>query len=209
MNALLENDPTGVEARSQQSGSHNITRLPDSCLISRVRGEPINARALDELLDRHWKPLVARCRLLTRNSKDASALAQAACVRLLQRRKHLHDEDDFRAHLIASALAIWRLRHSLPSPAPSALKRRVSEAESGAFSNVNAFQLSEAADLALRQLTAFHLDIVLSLFVDGESKTDVALRYRLSEQDIEAALNATCTIFEQAFPAWSCSSPAE
>src|SRR3984957_10005624 len=73
---------------------------PDAMLIAEGLRDPPNFQALDVLIARHWKPLFAKCQMMTVNPEQASNLAQAAWQHILQAEHGLQSTTDFRAHLI-------------------------------------------------------------------------------------------------------------
>src|SRR5687768_15153591 len=69
---------------------------PDAWLINGVRREPPDDSALDALVARYWKPLFARCEMLTLDKDSASDLAQETWLRMLRARKTLEPDGNFR-----------------------------------------------------------------------------------------------------------------
>ena len=204
MNLLIENEAKETEALWLRAQGADISRWPDSRLTAAVCGNPLDKTALDALIARHWKGLFARCRMLTPDSRQACNLAKAACVRLLTQRRSLGREGDFGAILIRHALAIWRSQHSLPTGEQGVTGSCIADSDSGSFEGVNDSRLTEETDFALRQLTAFELDVVLSICVDDESTDDVARRYNLPEEKIRAGLERATPVLATSFAAWSC-----
>jgi DNA-directed RNA polymerase specialized sigma24 family protein len=147
--------------------------------------------------------------MLTPDSRQACNLARAACVRLIKQRRSLRREGDFRAVLIQHALAIWRSQHSLPTGEQSVAESGWADSDFASFEGVDNSRLAEETDFALRQLTAFELDVVLSICVDDESTDDVARRYNLPEEKIRAALDKATPVLATSFAAWSCACPSE
>src|ERR1700759_4498815 len=69
----------------------------DAELISLVCIDPPDEEALAILVDRHWAPLFARCKVLTSDTEKARDLAQSAWCRLLRNRGGLKPDGNFLA----------------------------------------------------------------------------------------------------------------
>src|SRR5882762_4335717 len=94
----LENEAFGCD----------VSAWPDTWLIASVRRDPPDIQALDELANRHWKPLFARCQLLAVNHQKAADLAQEAWYRVLRTRHALKPGGNFPAYLTTVATNLWR-----------------------------------------------------------------------------------------------------
>ena len=80
----------------------------DRRLFAKVRGKPRDVHALDVLVERHWKQLFARCRLLTVNPDEALHLAETVWRRFIRTRQTIKPKGNFRAHLFKAAISLWR-----------------------------------------------------------------------------------------------------
>src|SRR6266850_6954228 len=88
--------------------SVDVSLWPDPWLIAAVRRDPPDTEALDELANRYWKPLFARCQLLAVNQQKAADLAQEAWRRVLRSRHALKPDGNFPAYLTTIATNLWR-----------------------------------------------------------------------------------------------------
>jgi DNA-directed RNA polymerase specialized sigma24 family protein len=68
------------------------TGRTDATLLDLVRRDPVDIGALDELIDRYWRRLFARCQLLTQDAELAADLAQETWCRVLRARHDLKTE---------------------------------------------------------------------------------------------------------------------
>ena len=175
----------------------------DARLISAVRRDPPDEAALDALVDRYWKPLFARCQVLTLNRQKASDLAQEAWCRVLRARHSLKPDGNFPAYLRTVATNVWRdSNRSARRAGPLANDRMASldaalpgdEGDTIVLADVvpdlNALQTEERAllkldiDRALEQLTPLLRDVLVARFLTGESCAEIGERYGRTEQTV-------------------------
>jgi hypothetical protein len=57
----------------------DVETWTDAWLVAAIRQDPPDEEALDVIVDRYWKPLFARCQMLTLDGEKARDLAQEAC----------------------------------------------------------------------------------------------------------------------------------
>jgi RNA polymerase sigma factor (sigma-70 family) len=195
-------------------------RWPDAWLVAAVRRDPPDTKALDVLAERHWKPLFARCQLLTLNHQKADDLAQEAWCRVLRARHGLKPDGNFPAYLTTIATNLWRDRYRANRRAGDLAEDRmlaldaplVDGAETvllrDALPDRNALDLQDQAllaldiDKALERLTPQLRDVLVSRFIVGESCAEIGQRYRRTEQTISgwvrAAVREMRLYFEEA-----------
>ena len=180
-----------------------ISEWSDAWLVTAVRRDPPDEKALNVLADRYWKPLFARCQMLTLNREKASDLAQQAWCRVLRARHSLKPDGNFPAYLTTIATNLWRDAHRAELRAgPMAENRLVSldrplGNEDGnavmlgdALPDVNSLDAEEqnglAMDLddALGRLTPLFRDVIVARFVVGESCAEIGKRYNRTEQSV-------------------------
>ena len=186
-----------------RDGAQGVDDREDSWLVDRIRRDPPDPAALDELVSRYWKELHGRCHLLTLNSDKANDLAQDAWCRVLRARHSLKPDGNFPAYLVTIATNLWRdsQRHARRA-GPLADHRLASldaaphdtEAESfvlaDALPDLHASQSEEAArlridiDEALSQLTPLLRDVLVARFIAGESCAEIGQRYSRTEQTV-------------------------
>ena len=179
-----------------RQGVGDATDWPDSWLIAGVRREPVDAHALDALIERHWKPLFAQCQMLTVDPNQASHLAQAAWRRILQARHALPPDADFRSHLILTATNLWREQTQSIRLAKAAAEPRdcrpnaphfVDNGEEVAYTGAvpadlksltaeDRKRLDQEIDAALRQLTPLDREVLLGRYLNGKSCAEIANR---------------------------------
>ena len=181
----------------------DVDAWTDERLISAVRRDPPDEAALDALVDRYWKPLFARCRMLTLNCQKAGDLAQEAWCRVLRARHSLKPDGNFPAYLMTVATNIWRdFNRSARRAGPLANDRLTSldaalpgdEADTIVLADLvpdlNALQSRERAllkldiDRALEQLTPLFRDVLVARFLTGESCAEIGERYGRTEQTV-------------------------
>src|SRR5262245_28511767 len=92
----------------RQSDACDVDEQEDSWLIGRIRRDPPDPDALDELVRRYWKGLYGRCQLLTLNRDQANDLAQDAWCRVLRARHSLKPDGNLPAYLATVATNLWR-----------------------------------------------------------------------------------------------------
>jgi RNA polymerase sigma-70 factor (ECF subfamily) len=181
----------------------------DSSLISRIRRDPPDPAALDELVGRYWKRLFGRCHLLTLNPDKANDLAQDAWCRVLRARHSLKPEGNFPAYLVTVATNLWRdsQRHArragpLAEHRIASLDAPLPEAEGETFVLADALpdwaasQSEEAArlrldiDEALGRLSPMLRDVLVARFIAGESCAEIGRRYGRTEQTVSGWVRA-------------------
>jgi RNA polymerase sigma factor (sigma-70 family) len=197
---------------------------PDTWLVAAVRRDPPDYEALDTLAARHWRPLFARCQILTVNHDKANDLAQEAWCRVLRVRRGLKPGGNFPAYLSTIATNLWRDRNRSAQRAgpladgrllalDAALAGEEDETVSlgDALADLNNLQAQEQAllaldiDGALERLTPQLRDVLVSRFLIGESCAEIGQRYGRTEQTISgwvrAAVREMRSYFEQTTPA--------
>ena len=202
----LENQTTVRRAplheHSGRSGS-NQSAWPDAWLINAVRREPPDEGALNALVDRYWKPLYARCRMLTVDPDTARDLAQESWLRVLRARHSIQPEGHFQAYITTIATNLWRdMNRSAVRAGPMADGRMASldspiagdEGESLPLINLLAdphtlssddqILLEMDVDNALSRLDLRLRDVLISRFVTGESAAEIGQRYGRTEQAV-------------------------
>jgi RNA polymerase sigma-70 factor (ECF subfamily) len=197
----IEND--GINADDWTQVSDEINEWSDAWLVTAVRRDPPDERALNVLAERYWKPLFARCQMLTLSREKASDLAQQAWCRVLRARHSLKPEGNFPAYLTTIATNLWRDAHRADLRAgPMAENRLVSldrplASEEGdavmlgdALPDLNSLNTEEQKDLAmdlddaLGRLTPLLRDVMVARFVVGESCAEIGKRYNRTEQSV-------------------------
>src|SRR5262245_37046661 len=96
------------ESTAAQNDAWSVDEQEDSWLIERIRQDPPDSAALDELVSRYWKELYGRCHVLTLNPDKARDLAQDAWCRVLRARHSLKPDGNFPAYLVTIATNLWR-----------------------------------------------------------------------------------------------------
>ncbi len=190
----------GGEPRFERvsAGQHH----DEAALIEAVRRDPPDAAALQLLVDRHWRALVARCRLLTGSGDDARDLAQESWCRLLRSRHLLRPDGDLGGYLVTIATNLWRddrrSRRRAGAIAPErllSLDAPVAGTDDGASLGASvpsprsegAEQLAALRidiDRALASLAPRHREVLLARYLDGESAAEIGRRFGRSEQTI-------------------------
>lgn len=191
----LDNEVRGAAA--------NKSTWPDAWLINAVRRDPPDEEALNALVDRYWKPLYARCRMLTLDPDGARDLAQESWLRVLKARHSLQPDGHFQAYVITIATNLWRdINRAALRAGPMADNRvasldsasRSDEEESVALGNILAdpHTLSSAdqilleldLDQALSRLEPRLRDVLIARFITGESAAEIGQRYDRTEQAV-------------------------
>lgn len=195
--------------RRRPSNEHSAPReanpstWPDAWLINAVRRDPPDEEALTALVDRYWKPLYARCRLLTVDPDGARDLAQESWLRVLRARHSIEPDGHFQAYVTTIATNLWRdMNRSAVRAGPIADGRMASldssvvadEGESMPLINVLAdphtlssddqILLEMDLDSALSRLEPRLRDVLISRFITGESAAEIGHRYGRTEQAI-------------------------
>jgi RNA polymerase sigma factor (sigma-70 family) len=183
----------------------NITTWLDSWLIAAVRCDPPDAPALDELAARYWKPLFARCQVLTVDREQANDLAQEAWCRVLRARHGLKPEGNFLAYLRTIATNLWRDHYRAEKRAGPMGNHRLVALDAAAAMNdgetvvladtlpdlnsldtVDQTLLALDIDQGLRKLTPLLRDVLTARFLTGESCAEIGRRHGRTEQTISA-----------------------
>jgi RNA polymerase sigma factor (sigma-70 family) len=186
-----------------------ISSWPDAWLIAAVRRDPPDTEALDELAERHWKALFARCQLLTLNFDKANDLGQEAWCRVLRARHSLKPGGNLPAYLATVATNLWRDRHRWARRAgPLADERMLAldaplsdgDGQTVALGDVlpdlNGVQTQEHAmlaldiDQALERLGPQLRDVLVARYIIGESCAEIGRRYGRTEQTISSWVRA-------------------
>ena len=181
----------------------NPSTWPDAWLINAVRREPPDDEALNALVERYWKPLFARCRMLTLDGDHARDLAQETWLRVLKSRHTLEPDGHFQAYVMTIATNVWRDANRASLRAGPMAEGRMASLESSTVSrdeesiplgNVVAdprtlspddqLLLEMDLDRALGLLEPRLRDVVVSRFVVGESAAEIGQRYERTEQAI-------------------------
>jgi RNA polymerase sigma-70 factor (ECF subfamily) len=181
----------------------NQSEWPDAWLINAVRREPPDERALNALVDRYWKPLYARCRMLTVDSETARDLAQESWLRVLRARHSIQPDGHFQAYITTIATNLWRdMNRSAVRAGPmadgrmSSLDSSVSGddgesmplinllADPHTLSSDDQIVLEMDLDAALSRLDLQLRDVLISRFIIGESAAEIGERYGRTEQAV-------------------------
>lgn len=197
--AIKRPQPDDRKARREA----NPSTWPDAWLINAVRRDSPDEDALNALVDRYWKPLYARCRLLTVDPDRARDLAQESWLRVLRARHSIEPDGHFQAYITTIATNLWRdMNRSAVRAGPMADSRMASldspvladEGESMPLVNVVAdphtlssddqIALEMDLDNALNRLELRLRDVLISRFIVGESAAEIGLRYGRTEQAI-------------------------
>jgi RNA polymerase sigma-70 factor (ECF subfamily) len=200
----LENE-TAVKRPPPHAGQRDVkpSTWPDAWLISAIRRDPPDEEALNALVDRYWKKLYARCRMLTVDAESANDLAQESWLRVLRARRSIEPGGNFQAYITAIATNLWRDKNrSAVRAGPVADSRMASldapvaadEGESLPLISVVAdphtlsaddqILLEMDLDNALSRLDPRLRDVLISRFITGESAAEIGQRYGRTEQSI-------------------------
>jgi len=157
----LENE-TAVKRPAPQTAQRDVkpSTWPDAWLISAIRRDPPDEEALNALVDRYWKKLYARCRMLTVDPDSANDLAQESWLRM--------------ASLDAPVAADEG--ESIP------LFNVVADPHT--LSADDQILLEMDLDNALSRLEPRLRDVLISRFITGESAAEIGQRYGRTEQSI-------------------------
>jgi RNA polymerase sigma factor (sigma-70 family) len=178
-----------------------VARRSDARLVNLVRQERVDAAALDELVERHWESLSARCLLLTQNRDQACDLAQETWVRVLQARRQLEPDGNFPGYLRAIATNLWRDWNRLSKRGRGLSARHLHSIDSSSRSDDGEGatlldvlpeprtldaegQAQLAIDRALASLSPRLRDVLVAGFVDGESAASIGQRYCRTQQTV-------------------------
>lgn len=212
-------DPA-VAGSDQWMKLRDNTLWPDAWLVAAVRRDPPDHEALDTLAARHWKPLFARCQILTVNHDKANDLAQEAWCRVLRVRHRLKPGGNFPAYLTTIATNLWRDRNRSARRAGPLADGRLLALDAALtgeedetillgdalpdFNNLHFQQQALLAldiDRALERLTPQLRDVLVARFLIGESCAEIGRRYGRTEQCISGwvrgAVREMRSYFEQ------------
>jgi RNA polymerase sigma-70 factor, ECF subfamily len=181
----------------------NPSSWPDAWLINAVRRDPPDENALNALVDRYWKSLYARCRLLTVDPDSARDLAQESWLRVLRARHSIEPNGHFQAYITTIATNLWRdMNRSAVRAGPIAEGRMASLdssvvaddgdwmplidvlADPHTLSADDQILLEMDLDNALSRLDLRLRDVLISRFITGESAAEIGRRYGRTEQAI-------------------------
>jgi RNA polymerase sigma-70 factor (ECF subfamily) len=198
--AALPLTPPAVAAGSTQS------TWPDAWLINAVRRDPPDEDALSALVDRYWKTVYARCRLMSSDREAASDLAQEAWLRVLRARHSLEPDGNFHGYIITIATNLWRDRNRVAQRAGAAAEGSLASldaaivyegsaggerltlvdviADPRSLSNDDQMLLEMDMDHALERLSPHLRDSLVSRFITGESAAEIGRRYNRTEQTV-------------------------
>ncbi len=177
---------------------------PDAWLINAVRQEPPDESALDALVARYWRPLFARCRMLTLDADAANDLAQESWLRLLRARGSLQPDGNFHAYITTIATNLWRDRNRSARRAGAMSEDRLESLDATDREDGQVLALMDIVtdpdslppdeqlilkldvDNALERLSSHLRDALVSRFVIGESAAEIGRRYDRTEQTISS-----------------------
>jgi RNA polymerase sigma-70 factor (ECF subfamily) len=181
----------------------NPSTWPDAWLINAIRRDQPDEEALSALVNRYWKPLYARCRMLTVDPDGARDLAQESWLRVLRARHSIEPDGHFQAYITTIATNLWRdMNRAAVRAGPMADGRiasldspiRADDGDSIPLINVLAdphtlssddqILLEMDLDNALGRLEARLRDVLVSRFIVGESAAEIGERYGRTEQAI-------------------------
>jgi RNA polymerase sigma factor (sigma-70 family) len=181
----------------------------DEWLLAAVRREPPDDAALDVLVQRHWKVLFGRCRMLTLSHPDAADLAQSTWCRVLQARQRLNPGKCFGAYLAVIATNLWRdslrsalragplaeyrlvsLNRDVPGDDESAATLMDTLPDLPASHERSRRQLAIDIDQALAKLTPRLREVLVARFITGESCAEIGRRHGRTEQTISGWVRA-------------------
>ena len=197
-------EPIAAAGPAPSSGT-----MSDDSLLARFKNNPTDTRAVDGLIQRHWKPLFAQCRMLTSNADEALVLAQTAWKRALQVLPTVSTPDNLRSFLVQIATKLWRsqlqLRQSEDTEAtaqgsvthPETVDGIITISFSAAATDglktsaaTEQLRLKQELDLALNGLAPRERDVILAHYLNGECQADIGRRYNQSEEVVSGWLTA-------------------
>jgi RNA polymerase sigma factor (sigma-70 family) len=197
---LPSHPPSGRDIRRDGSKSG----WPDAWVINAVRRDPPDESALDVLVARYWKPLFARCQMLTLDRETASDLAQESWLRVLRARGMLEPDGNFHAYITTIATNLWRDRNRSARRAGAMSENRIESldasdpehgqslalmdvvADAGKLPLDEQVLLKMDVDSALERLSPHLRDALVSRFIVGESAAEIGHRYDRTEQTISS-----------------------
>ena len=181
----------------------NPSTWPDAWLINAVRRDPPDEAALNALVDRYWKSLYSRCRMLTVDPDSARDLAQESWLRVLRARHSIEPDGHFQAYISAIATNLWRDMNRTAVRAGPIADGRMTSLDSSVVTeggdsipliNVLAdphtlsaddqIVLEMDLDNALSRLEPRLRDVLISRFITGESAAEIGRRYERTEQAV-------------------------
>jgi RNA polymerase sigma factor (sigma-70 family) len=194
-----------LRSREDWAPLQDVTSWSDAWLVAGARQEPADVEALDALVNRYWKVLHGRCRMLTLDSQQASDLAQETWCRVLRARRALRPDGNFPAYLTTIATNLWRDWHrsarragpmaehrmaSLDAPMSTGDGEEMGLAE--LLPDLNALEAGEQAQLkldldeAMSRLAPQLRDVLIARFLNDESAAEIGRREGRTEQTISA-----------------------
>lgn len=181
----------------------NPSTWPDAWLINAVRRDPPDEDALNALVDRYWKPLYARCRLLIVDADRARDLAQESWLRVLRARHSIEPDGHFQAYITTIATNLWHDMNRAAVRAGPIADGRIASldapiladdgdsiplinvlADPHTLSSDDQIVLEMDLDNALSRLNLRLRDVLISRFIVGESAAEIGKRYGRTEQAI-------------------------
>jgi RNA polymerase sigma factor (sigma-70 family) len=176
----------------------------DAWLVAGARQEPADVEALDALVNRYWKVLYGRCRMLTLDSQLASDLAQETWCRVLRARRALRPDGNFPAYLTTIATNLWRDWHRTARRAGPMAEHRMASLDApvagggeemglaDVLPDLNGLQADEQAQLkldlddAMSRLAPQLRDVLIARFLNDDSAAEIGRREGRTEQTISA-----------------------
>jgi len=181
----------------------NPSAWPDAWLINAVRRDPPDEEALNALVDRYWKSLYARCRMLTVDTDSARDLAQESWLRVLRARHSIEPDGHFQAYINTIATNLWRdVNRTAVRAGPIADGRMASLESSVVADDGHSLPLIDVLadphtlsaddqivlemdlDNALSRLEPRLRDVLISRVITGESAAEIGRRYERTEQAV-------------------------
>jgi len=203
---LTEQAPTShasAATAGDRAKFRDVTSWPDARLVAAVQRDPPDEASLDVLVERYWKHLFARCRIMALNSQEAHELARETWCQVLRARHSLRPGGNFLADLTKVATNLWRNAcRSAPQTGPMAENRLSSivagisndDGETAVSGNVlpdlNTLNPAEQTllelriDQALGRLTPLLRDVLVARFLDGQSCAEIGRRYGRTKQTV-------------------------
>lgn len=192
--------------RAVSSADDHVHAWSDARLVDAVRREPTDSAALDALVARYWKPLHARCELLTLDRELARDLAQETWLRVLRARASLQPDSNFSGYLMTIATNLCRDRYRSARRAGPLADARLASLDDSMSGDDDDGPLSEALadpesllpdeqlllrvdmDRALARLTLRDREVLIARYVDGESAAEIGARHGRTEQTVTSWL---------------------
>jgi RNA polymerase sigma factor (sigma-70 family) len=196
-----------ILTREDWTELYDVRRWPDEWLLATTRRDPPDEVALDALVQRHWKALFGRCRMLTLNQPDAADLAQSTWCRVLQSRQRLNPGKRFGAYLAVIATNLWRdsmrsalragpmakhrlisLDTALPGDKGSTITLKDSLLDGPSSHELDHRHLAIDLDRALAKLPPILREVLVARFIAGESCAEIGRRLGRTEQTISGCV---------------------